>query len=260
MRKEFYKDYSRLSTYQRFWLMVIKLAREDKAEVRRLVNSCPTGRDQYAKLLDAARECTLLISLEMQVIVGHWESFNTLVLPQLEAEHVEYFHTTFRDSPDRVEKTEVIVSAIEDLLTESIERAYGDDIEDLLERGREYTGRLTEFLFKEDSEMAGGYASTVPGFPEGVVDRVNCMITCYILMTARDMVVSVIGPLWLAYRSLCESEIHLEPEIMLEVFAPQSVVDLVEQFRFELDTLDPELDTDEEAEASLRRIWRISSS
>src|SRR5450759_1644922 len=125
MRKEFHKDYSRLSTYQRFSLVVKKLAREDKAEVRRLVNSCPTGRDQYTKLLNAARECTLLISLELQVMVGRWESFNTLVLPQLEAAHVDYFNTTFRNSPERVNKVGVIVGTLDDLLHPLVSARYG---------------------------------------------------------------------------------------------------------------------------------------
>src|SRR5450759_271684 len=260
MRKEFHKDYSRLSTYQRFSLVVKKLAREDKAEVRRLVNSCPTGRDQYTKLLNAARECTLLISLELQVMVGRWESFNTLVLPQLEAAHVDYFNTTFRNSPERVNKVGVIVGTMDDLLQESMARAVDEDFEDLLERGDAFMETFMEFLFDGDLEMAGGYASTASGFPDCVVDRVNCMMTCYILWSARDMVVSVIGPLWLAFRSLCGSEIRLEPEMMLEGFATQGVVDLVEEFRFELNSLDPELDVDKEAEASLQRIWRISSS
>ena len=177
-----------------------------------------------------------------------------------ERNHVDYFCTTFRGFPERVEKVTTIVGVLEDVLIENTMRADGNDNADLLERAHEYVDIMTDFLFNEDGEMDGGYTSSVSSFPDVFLDRNNCLLTCYMLEEAREGVVTSIGPLWLAFSSVCRSEMGLEPEIVMKAFAPQSAVSLIEDFRFELDQLDPERDVDRETESALRSLWRTCTS
>jgi hypothetical protein len=260
MNKEFFKDYSRVSPYERFGLVAKALARRDTLFVKRLVNACNTGRNQYARYLAAARECTLQVSLGMQVAAGRWETCNALMLSNLNPDHVEYYYTTFRHFPERVEKINAIVSVLEDVLVEWAIRGDGSDNSDLIERAHEYSEAMADFLFSEDSEMDGGYSSSASTVPDAIRDRLDCQVTCYILGQAREHVIASIGPLWLAFSSACQSVIGLDPEVMLEAFAPRATVDLVDEFRFELDALNPELDTDKDTESALRDLWQCSTS
>lgn len=258
MKKDFFKDYSTISPYERFRLVVKALARGDKSFVKRLANSCHTGRSQYARHLNAARECALLVSLDMHVAVGRWEVCNA-ILQRLNGDHVEYFYTTFRYFPERVEKINAIVSVLEELLIERAMRVDGIDNSDLIERAHEYTEMMTDFLFNEDSEMDGGYVSSVPALPDVILDRKNCQVTCFVLGRAREIVIESIGPLWLAFSSFCRSDMELDPEVVLKAFSLDGVVSFIEDFRIELDDIDPEL-IDRETESALRDLWRSSTS
>ena len=79
MKKEFVKDYSVFSPSVLFKLFVKALARRDTPFMKRLVNACHENKGQFMRLLNAARECTLLVSLEIQVMVGKWEAFNATI-------------------------------------------------------------------------------------------------------------------------------------------------------------------------------------
>src|SRR5450759_4256188 len=150
MKKDFFKDYSTLDPYERFRMVVKALARGDTSFVKRLANACRTGRSQYARLLNAARDCAMLVSLEIQTVVGRWQMFNT-ILQLFAAAHVDYFYTTFRYFPERVEKVNAIVGVLEAILIEKAMRADGSDNSDLLEREHEYAEMMTGFLSNEDS-------------------------------------------------------------------------------------------------------------
>jgi len=253
-------NYSKINPYERARLFVKALERGDLPYAKRLANSSDTGQTQFARHLKGARECTLLVSLELQMILGGWEAFNAFLLPIANSDHVYHFYEEFRYFPERVEKVYMIVGTIEDLLIEKTMRPDGSDNSDLLERADEYVQMMIRFLFNEDSEMEGGYTSSVSTFPDVILDRRNCMLTCYILGKAREGVVASIGPKWLAFRSVCQSELELDAEIVLKAFQLQNVISLVEDFRFELDNLDPQLDIDRETEAALRDFWQSNTS
>ena len=253
-------DYTRITLDKRARLIIKALARGDTPFVSRLINSCHDDRTQLAGHLKGARECTLLVSLELQVILGRWEAFNALLLPIANSDHVDYFYEVFRFFPERVEKVHIIVDTLEDLLIEKTMCADGSDNSDLLDRMDEYIDMMTGFLCHEDIELDGGYTSSGSNILDDFRDWENCLLLCYILVRARERVVASIGPLWLAFCSACQSELEMDAEIVLKAFVPQGAISLIEDFRFELDSLDEELDIDRETESALRDFWRSSTS
>lgn len=257
MKKKVNKDYSIFNAHQRLILVVKAIAREDTSFVHRLINSCHTGRSEYNRLLDAARYCALLVSQEIHLVLGEWQMFNTLRLPFLDPADVEYYYTTFRYFPEAVKRVNAIVGLFGEILTESAAGVDGSDIQDLLDK---YKETLVDFLYYDETEMDGVCNTNVSTSLDPLIDLTKCMLACRELGIMREDVVANIGPLWLAFSSVCRTDMSLEPEVVLKAFVSERVVSFIEDFRYELDGLDLELDIDRESESNLRNLWQRSTS
>jgi len=70
-----------------------------------------------------------------------------------------------------------------------------------------------------------------------------------------SMIVQTLGPVWLAFGSVCRSEMELEPEVLLQAWSPDSAAFLEDLGPF-LEALDPREDLDRGLETSLRNLWQ----
>lgn len=70
-----------------------------------------------------------------------------------------------------------------------------------------------------------------------------------------SMIVQTLGPVWLAFGSVCRSEMELEPEILLQAWSPDAAAFLEDLGPF-LEGLDPSEDLDRGLETSLRNLWQ----
>ena len=75
----------------------------------------------------------------------------------------------------------------------------------------------------------------------------------------QRMIAEKTGPSWLAIDSFCQSDIGLEPDLLLQAWFPNSI-SLLKLLMPMLDTLDPDRDIDLELESELCDFWRTYTS
>jgi len=71
----------------------------------------------------------------------------------------------------------------------------------------------------------------------------------------HSMVATKLGPSWLAFDSVCRSEMDLEPLIVLEAWRPGAAY-FIQRVTPLLEFIDPDGDIDQELESEMRNLWR----
>lgn len=257
MRKDFTGDLSQLEPLQRFQVSIKALEREDIDFFKRLVRSCEKGRVEYRCLFEAARVITEQVAAAIHVVLGGWELVDKLLIQMLDSEHVDHYHARYRGSPCQSIGTEFAVEAYFGL--PGAEAVYPEDWGKMTPTDGSIK-RMVVFmpclLYSYHFEPDSAYISKVPGALESYVDSCCCVITCYMLQKVRESVAAVLAGPWLAFSDFCRSEIDLDPNIVIKVFATPAALHLIEEFSPELQELSEAGEIDAEWESSLRNTWR----
>jgi len=261
MKKDFIKDYTAINPHGRVRLVVGALAREDRVDLKRLVNSCRADRSQFIRLLDAARQCTMVLVPTICDMQSRWKTFSAMMQLGATGDQIDYFYDTYRHSPGLAENVGRIVEKLVDLGAEQPGETGGPGASSRSEWQGRWKDIESDYRQHVASDMEDTYVCPDYELPHHLfMDKVNCMMVCYILEQVRAGLATRLGPAWLAFGSVCRSEMGLEPETVLRAFAPPGAVSFVEDLRFEMDGLGEVLDIDQELESSLRDLWPSSTS
>lgn len=256
MKKHLIEDYSTINPHERFRLAVKALARSDTVCLKQLVNSCRTGRSQFVKQLEAARQCTVALVPSICEKLGRWETFSAMMRMGVPGDQIDFFYDRYRHSTGLSEDVGRIVERLLELMAEPASETGGRDASNLAEWQERCGDFVSDCLLKAACDAEGPYVSCVYEMPgDALMDKIACMLVCHILEQARAGLATWLGLIWLAFGSVCRSQMHLEPETLLEAFVPPGAVSFVEDFRFEMEVLGENLDIDQELESSMRDLW-----
>lgn len=261
MKKDFFKDYSTINPHERFRLAVKALAREDRVDLKRLVNSCRTDRGQFARLLEAARRCTTVLVPSITEMLGRWETFSAVMRLGPIGDQIDYFYDKYRHGTGLSEDVGRIAEKLLGLVAEYPSETEGPGDSSLSEWQESCGELVSEGLLDASDDAEGAYVSCVYELPgDGLMEKFACMLVCHVLEQARAGLAARLAPMWLAFGSVCRSEMHLEPETLLRAFAPPAVVSFVEDFRFDMEAPGADRDVDKDLESLWRDLWHSSKS
>jgi len=259
MKKEFSGDLSGLKPYERFRLSVKALARGDAAFYKQLVRSCPPeDAVEYLCLMEAASACTIQVALAIHMIVAQWEIIQAVVLQPLDiaVNHVEYYYTTYRKHPELSEGTCTVVEGFYDFLAERDAGVEGDGGSSRLEIASDaFALFLPHIYYVHYYGVEGVYVSEETGFETGLLDSALCIIACYHLDMARQVICDSLCVVWPAFGSFCRSVMDLEPDILIRAYGTLAANAIVEEFGYELEELGVEINVDQSWESKFRDIW-----
>ena len=180
MKKDFFKDYSKLTPYERFRLVVKAMARSDTACLKQLVNSCRTDKGQFARLLDAARSCTMVLVPSITEMMGRWEMFNAMMHLVPIDDQIDYFYDTYRHSPGLSEDVGRIAEKLLELLAECPSETEGPGDISLLEWRRSCMEFVSGYLLDMPNDAEDAYVSCVCEMPgDSLMDKFSFMLTCH---------------------------------------------------------------------------------
>lgn len=260
MKKDNLGDLSGIETFERFRLSVKALARTEKAFFKQVVRSCPPENAvEYLSLLEAASACTIQVTLAIHMVSAQWEMMKALVLEPLDLDcrHVEFYYTTYRGYPELWEGTCRVVEEYYDLLAErctGMKGVAGPGRSEIV--ANTFSPFLPHFYYVHHYGVEGIYSSEETDFETGLLDSALCMIACYHLDMARQVICDSLCVVWAAFSSFCRSVMDMEPDTLMKAYGTPAAVSLVDEFSYELEELDVESNVDQSWESKFRDIWQ----